>query len=145
MNLRNGAGSGLSLASVASGMASLNPPANRNRAARAPWTIHRTTRTFLVVNGIGVAPAFEYGAGLSGLLLERRVTPPEIDTALPRPAVTEVARGQVDKDLGWSERAYPPATAPMTSSGSAPAAPPAGGGATGGSGHPSRSQSNNCP
>src|SRR5260221_11778038 len=55
MNLRNGAGSGLTLASAASGSASLNPPAKRNRAASTPWMIHSATRVFLEGDGMGLS------------------------------------------------------------------------------------------
>src|SRR5690242_18056329 len=80
MNLMNVAGNGDRFASTASGIASLNPPANRNRAASNPWMTHSVTRARLVVNRIGfVSPLSSHGAGGSAPLHSRRMGRVEID------------------------------------------------------------------
>src|SRR5437879_10538373 len=58
MNLMNVGGNGDSFANAASGIANLNPPAKRNRAASNPWMTHSVTRARLVVNGIGRVSPF---------------------------------------------------------------------------------------
>src|SRR5690348_12302904 len=58
MNLMNVGGNGDNFANAASGIASLNPPANRKRAASNPWMTQSVTRARLVVNPIGLVSPF---------------------------------------------------------------------------------------
>src|SRR5689334_24262182 len=93
MNLMNVGGNGDRFANAASGIANLNPPAKRNRAASNPWMTHSLTRARLVVNGIGrVSPFLSHGAGGPDLLYRRRAERIGIDRAGRRSQVTSLPK-----------------------------------------------------